>query len=85
MCRGLELLLEQPEASQDLDCVTMGPSGEWFLSNKKGKAWWGGVSQEFERHVKGREDRITFIDFGVEGRYLVRYREAEVSRDWSNT
>jgi hypothetical protein len=43
------------------------------------------VSQEFERHVKGREDRITFIDFGVEGRYLVRYREAEVSRDWSNT
>ena len=37
----------------DLTFVSLGPSGEWFVSAQNGKAWWGGMDDNQLDHVHG--------------------------------
>ena len=37
------------------------------------RTWWGGVPEDFHTFIKGLEGRMTFIEFGADESYLVRY------------
>ena len=37
------------------------------------RTWWGSVPEDFHDFIKGLESRMTFIDFGADESYLVRY------------
>jgi len=60
-----------------LMCVTLGPKGEWFLKDRDGRSWWGGnLTKELKGVIQDIEDTgdcITFMDFGVNGTYFIRY------------
>lgn len=60
----------------DLVCVTMGPSGAWFLRAASGKMWWGGISEELDYMIQNllETDRyLNFIDFGEDSSYFLSY------------
>lgn len=57
----------------DLQSVSLGPGGEWYLETKNGRMWWGGLSQQAYDDLKGIEDRVTFLDFGENDAYFLRY------------
>jgi len=71
---GLENKLSERCDRGDLTCVSLGPIGEWFLAAKNGNRWWGGVSEELNNAITPIRDRISFIDFGIDGSFMVRYR-----------
>ena len=51
-----------------------GPRGEWYLEARNGKAWWGGLSDScYEAISEIGADNITFMDFGVDRLFLIRY------------
>jgi len=70
---GLETKLAERGDRGDLTCVSLGPDGEWFLASRNGRRWWGGVSEELVNAVAPIKDRISFMDFGVDGSFMVRY------------
>ena len=37
------------------------------------RSWWGGAPEEFPDFIENVKDRITFIDWGADDSYLVRY------------
>eukprot|EP00544_Gedaniella_sp_CCMP2646_P012528 CAMPEP_0202482064 /NCGR_PEP_ID=MMETSP1361-20130828/1515_1 /ASSEMBLY_ACC=CAM_ASM_000849 /TAXON_ID=210615 /ORGANISM="Staurosira complex sp., Strain CCMP2646" /LENGTH=374 /DNA_ID=CAMNT_0049109785 /DNA_START=84 /DNA_END=1208 /DNA_ORIENTATION=- len=60
----------------DLVCVTMGPSGAFFLRAASGKMWWGGISEELDIMIQSllETDRyLNFIDFGEDSSYFLSY------------
>ena len=71
---GLDDLIERRRRKGDLDCVSLGPDGEYFISAKNGKMWWGGMTQENMNIVaKHKKDDIRFIDFDDNDCFFVRY------------
>ena len=70
---GLVDLLKRRDHVGDLHHVSLGPSGEWYLAATNGKAWWGGVPDDFGHFVKDVKNSIEFIDFGEGGSYIIRY------------
>jgi len=56
----------------DIDCVALGPDGEYFISAKNGRSWWGGMTQENMDMVANQKGRIKFIDFGGMGAFICR-------------
>ena len=60
----------------DLVCVTLGPSGEWFLRARNGRMWWGGISEDLDEMIQQllESDRyLNFLDFGDDGTYFLSY------------
>lgn len=60
----------------DLVCVTLGPSGEWFLRAKNGRMWWGGISEELDEMIQSLLESnrfLNFLDFGDDGTYFLSY------------
>merc|ERR1712151_1182239 len=70
---GLENKLKERGERGDLTCVSLGPRGEWFLAAGNGRRWWGGISEELNNAIAPIKDRISFMDFGVDGSFMVRY------------
>lgn len=73
---GLESILQDRGSRADLETVTLGPGGEWFLQARNGKMWWGGASEEFDEFMEDLEEsgRIPrFVDFGDYGSYFVTH------------
>jgi hypothetical protein len=70
----LQKLMDSRKQRADLDCVSLGPSGEYFLQAKNGRAWWGGGMAPKNRSIAGKhKNRITFMDFGDNDTFLYRY------------
>lgn len=72
---GLSDKLHAREERGDLACVSLGPTGEWFLMAQNGRMWWGGLSDELFEELEQISDSLTFMDFGDDGSYIVRYTE----------
>lgn len=73
---GLEEKLTERGDMADLICVTLGPSGEWFLKARNGRMWWGDVSEELDELMDElkEEGRIPcYVDFGEYGSYFVAH------------
>jgi len=58
----------------DLESVALGPDGEWFLASRNGRKWWGGVSVEAGEEINQLAARITFVDFGDDRSFILRYK-----------
>jgi len=68
--------LEDKKEKPDLVCVTLGPSGEWFLRCKNGRMWWGGISEDLDDMIQQllESDRyLNFLDFGESETYFLSY------------
>jgi hypothetical protein len=70
---GLTDIINKRGRRADLACVTLGPTGQWFIKANNGKAWWGGISDENEDTIRPYKDRITNIIFGDDDNLFVRY------------
>ena len=74
---GLVSKLNARQKRGDLERVSLGPNGEWFLSAKNGRAWWGNCSDLFYKDVKEVMDEagdIVDIQFGETGTWFIRYK-----------
>ena len=71
--------IQKRDKRADLDFVSLGPSGEWFLSAKNGRMWWIGPYQldsdqeAFKENTESLAGRIKRIHFGLNGSYVIRY------------
>jgi hypothetical protein len=73
---GLEALLQDRRSKADLDTVTLGPSGEWFMRARNGRMWWGGTSEDFDELMDYLEESgrtPTSVDFGEYSAYFVTH------------
>ena len=71
---GLSNILDERGRDKvDLDCVSLGPDGEYYMSAKNGKAWWGGTTNENIASIDKVRDRVKFIDFADDDAFLCRY------------
>jgi hypothetical protein len=74
---GLNALLTDNGRASNIDCITMGANGEYFVKDKEGQMWWGGVSEVIEEvfnemDENGRE--LQFVDFGcLNDSYFMMY------------
>jgi hypothetical protein len=57
----------------DLRSVSLGPGGEWCLEALNNRMWWGGLSSEAYDELRSIKDRVTFMDFGDDDSYFLRY------------
>jgi len=69
----LSQLMKTRNKRSDLECVSLGPDGEYFVSAKNGRAWWGGTSCDNIDAIAKIRDRVKFIDFGDDNTFLCRY------------
>lgn len=61
---------------EQLACVNMGPSGEWFLRTQDGRVGWGGISDDMEKAIQELLDDGHFLNmlcFGENGSYFISY------------
>ena len=73
---GLEALLQDRRSKADLETVTLGASGEWFVKAKNWRMWWGGTSDDFDElmdYLEESERSPTFVDFGQYNAYFVTH------------
>ena len=77
--KQLEKFLKEKDRSSNINCITLGPSGEYFVRDSKGQKWWGGVSNELNQafeEVKNEKQKksLHFVDFGSPtGAYFIIY------------
>ena len=69
----LRNILEEEDCKADLDCVSLGPDGEYYMSATNGTAWWGGTTDENIASIAKVRDRVQFIDFADDDAFLCRY------------
>merc|ERR1712225_149852 len=70
---GLTEKIEARQGKGDLECVSLGPAGEWYLKAQNGRAWWGGMTSDALDYVAEVKDSLQFLDFGADGCWLCRY------------
>eukprot|EP00933_Yihiella_yeosuensis_P005859 TRINITY_DN110459_c0_g1_i1.p1 TRINITY_DN110459_c0_g1~~TRINITY_DN110459_c0_g1_i1.p1 ORF type:complete len:417 (-),score=56.68 TRINITY_DN110459_c0_g1_i1:67-1317(-) len=70
---GLLDKIRARDNSPDLTCVSLGPNGEWYLSARNGRAWWGGLSEDGYAAAGKHRDTITGMWFGDGRSYFIRY------------
>ncbi len=70
---ALSDLLGRRNKKGDLECVSLGPAGEYYLKAKNGRAWWGGMTTENLATATKHRDRIEFMDFGDDDTFFLRY------------
>ena len=56
----------------DVICVSLGPNDEYFLKTESSGMEWI-ASQNTVKETKEYRNRLTFIDFGSDDAYLLRY------------
>ena len=70
---GLSDLIENTLNESELECVSLGPSGEYFVSTQDGRMMWGGMTTENEDIANRNKDEIKFMDFGDFNTFVVRH------------
>ena len=72
---ALEAKIEARKKRGDLDLVTLGPDGEWFLAAKNGRAWWGGTCNDVLESIRNDigVNNVQSIYFGDDNAYFVRH------------
>jgi len=70
---ALHDLIERRQQKTDIECLSLGPDGEYYLKAKNGRAWWGGVSTSTLNTIAKHKDNLTFLDFGNDDTYLLRF------------
>jgi hypothetical protein len=71
---ALRKLLVSRNNKRDLVCVSLGSSGEYYVRRQDERAWWGGMSTKNLQAVSSVKDRMTFLDFGDDNTYFLRYK-----------
>lgn len=66
-------LIESRSRRADVKYVSLGPEGEWFLSAKNGRMWWGGISVKCSNAIRPIKGRISSLHFGGDGMYFIRF------------
>ena len=56
----------------DLDCVSLGSGGEYYVRFRDGTANWGGLTTECLKYIDPYAKKITFLDFGNDQYFLRR-------------
>jgi hypothetical protein len=77
--RDLENLLHSKNGETILvSCITLGVNGEYFLKDRRGNMWWGGLSDvvhEVVDEVLEDGNEIDFMDFGsLKDSYFLIYK-----------
>ena len=70
---GLSDLIENTLNESELECVSLGPSGEYFVNTQDGRMMWGGMTTENEDIANRNKDEIKFMDFGDFNTFVVRH------------
>ena len=71
---GISDLIRRRQSKCDLKCISLGPNGEYYVSAKNGRAWWGGMTEEnLETIRKHYKDRMKFLDFCDDNQYIIRF------------
>mmetsp|Transcript_14142 Transcript_14142/g.21220 ORF Transcript_14142/g.21220 Transcript_14142/m.21220 type:complete len:357 (-) Transcript_14142:75-1145(-) len=74
---GLNTLLTENGRASNIDCITMGANGEYFVKDKEGQMWWGGVSEVIDEIFNDMEEKgrdLQFVDFGcMKDSYFMMY------------
>ena len=70
---SLEDLIKRRRNVADLTCVSLGPDGEYYVSARNGRAWWGGMNENNMATARAYKDRLKFMDFGDNGSFFIRY------------
>ena len=70
---ALDRLIRSRGKRTDLECISLGPNGEYYLSVRSGKDWWGGTSYEVSNYINQFGSRIKFLDFADNNGVFVRY------------
>ena len=65
-------LLRRRLNRDDLTCVSLGPKGEYFLSARNTKTWYGGLIEYNVNCIKESGNGISFMDFGDDDSYVLR-------------
>jgi hypothetical protein len=64
----LENILNKNGRAKNIECITMGSNGEFFVKNKEGSMWWGGLSKKvdrvFDEIIDDADKTLYFVDFG---------------------
>eukprot|EP00984_Skeletonema_dohrnii_P014619 scaffold6158_cov85-Skeletonema_dohrnii-CCMP3373.AAC.3 len=68
-----DLIQNKRKSKGDLECVSLGPNGEYFMSAKNGRSWWGGMNADDLARINTVQNDIVYMDFGDNGAYLARY------------
>jgi hypothetical protein len=71
--KSLIKILEDRGRKADLDCVSLGPDGEYYMRAKNGRAWWEGTSKENLATINEGGSRVKFVDFADNDAFLFRY------------
>jgi hypothetical protein len=69
---SLNTIIEDRGRKVDLDCVSLGPNGEFYMSAKTEQGW-GGISESNYARIRESNIRIKFIDFVDDNTFLYRY------------
>ena len=71
---GLDHLIRYRRKNKtDLDCISLGPAGEWYMSAKNQKAWWDGLTTQTMNQIQKYKHQIKFLDFPGNDGYILRY------------
>lgn len=70
---GLSDLIENTLNEPELECVSLGPSGEYFVRTRDGRMVWGGMTAENDDIANRYKDEIKFMDFGDFNTFVVRH------------
>jgi hypothetical protein len=73
---GLEKLMRDRNYRADLLWAALGVSGEWCVKSKKGRLWWGNVSDEADEALadvtaEDSEREVRYVDFGTGDTYFI--------------
>ena len=71
---GLDHLIRYRRKNKtDVDCISLGPAGEWYMSAKNQKAWWDGLTTPTMNQIQKYKHQIKFLDFPGNDGYILRY------------
>ena len=83
---GLRELIDRRGRRADLQSVSLGPAGEWFLCANNELCWWGGWSSDSSlpdgiENVTQVDGDVKFIDFGYDDAYIIRRDTSSLERN----
>ena len=72
MPSGLDDFVENKNRGRcNLKCVSLGPDDQYYIKTETHSYW--SASESTVKKIKKYRDRLTFIDFGSDDAYLIRY------------
>jgi len=59
---------------KQIETAAIGPNGSYYLKLNNGISWWSGIPTGVTNAIDKQHGTITFVDFGADGNFFVRYR-----------